>query len=175
MRVIPSVTENGVGAGVKHDDTVKQYGRSCAGWQVGRLACWHVTTCQQCGKCVLSEPQDFQSNVLHNESHRPQSPKMSQNPNSRLSRSNETHVWESAKLSEVKDVNRYITGCTGSITFSGYLHDILMTIFLKLLSIKLTLVHFLKIYSQSFCCKQCWILSKRTIWWCWITSEMWKS
>lgn len=35
MRVIPPVTENGDGAGVKHDDTVKQYGNLCAGWQVG--------------------------------------------------------------------------------------------------------------------------------------------
>lgn len=35
-------------------------------------------------------------------------------------------------------MNLYITGCTGSITSSGCLHDILMTIFLKLLSINLT-------------------------------------
>lgn len=80
MRVIPPLTENGVGAGVKHDDTVKQYGSSCAGGGAG----WHDTTRQQCGKCVLSEPQDFQSNVSHDESHRTQSPKMWQNTNGGL-------------------------------------------------------------------------------------------
>lgn len=35
MRVIPPVTENGVGVGVKQDDMVNQYGNSCTGWQVG--------------------------------------------------------------------------------------------------------------------------------------------
>lgn len=149
MRVIPPVTENGVGAGVKYDDTVKQYGSSCAGWQVGMTR--HVSSVESVCCCSLKTSSQMCRTMSHIECKNVTKPKWLASRSVKL-------VWESKKLSEVKDVNLYITGCTGSITFSVCLHDILMTTFLKLLNIKLTLVH-----SQSFCCKHCWIQDNLTM------------